>query len=248
MGDFVLIYKDDDSETTTTSTSSSSDERAPILAVDLDETIIQSDTEELIPGARDALLALQKLGWKIIIWTCRGDIDGRVPEILARHGIPYDAINENLPGVKDKSRKILFDAIVDNKNVDLNDGWESVVGELEHRRKGWQSKGITKVNVCEMNPQTKEIIVIQEWGLNADGCAVLLKGDEDFVEMDLDASPIDGEEFLKELERSVNNTYLFAEVARGKEFLFAPRERMRTNFGSDAPRYSAIFEAVEGKK
>ena len=144
--------------TSSTSTSESTEgERAPILAVDLDETIIQSDTEELVPGARDALLALRKLGWKIIIWTCRGDIETHVPEILKRHSIPFDAINENLPGLKDKSRKITFDAIVDNKNVDLEDGWEKVVEELETRRKGWRDRGITKV----YNPATRSTQTLQ---------------------------------------------------------------------------------------
>lgn len=235
-------------ETTTTDTTTTSSEgRSPVLAVDLDETVIQSDTEELIPGARDALLALRKLGWKIIIWTARGDVDTHVPEILERHGIPYDAINANLPGIDDKSRKIHFDAVVDNKNVDLNDGWESVVEELEHRREGWKDKGITKATVFRVDPTTGESSILAEWGLNTDGCAVLLKGDEDLVDFEFDASPEDGEEFLKEVERSVNNTYLFAEVARGKQFLFGPKEPMQTNFGSDADLYSRIFEGVDGK-
>lgn len=148
-------------ESTTSTSSSSSEERAPILAVDLDETVIQSDTEELIPGAKDALIALKKLGWKIIIWTARGDAAKFVPEVLRRHGIPYDAVNENLPGIKDKSRKIVFDAIVDNKNVDFGEGWESIIRELEKRRKGWQHKGITKI----FDPSSKserEVILDKE--------------------------------------------------------------------------------------
>jgi hypothetical protein len=233
-------------DSTTTTTSTSSDGRPPVLAVDLDETIIQSDTEEEIPGARDALLALRKLGWKIIIWTARGDVDTHVPEILERHGIPFDAINENLPGMSNNSRKVHFDAVVDNKNVDFHDGWEAVVEELEHRRKGWKDKSVTKATIFHVDPVSGETEALQEWGLDKDGCAVLLKGDASVVEFDMDASPEDGEEFLKELERSVNNTYLFAEVARGKEFLFAPRERVRTNFGSDKNHYSRIFEGING--
>ena len=237
---------EEETTTTDTTTTSSSEGRDPVLAVDLDETIIQSDTEELIPGARDALLALRKLGWKIIIWTARGDVDTHVPEILERHDIPYDAINDNLPGVSNKSRKIHFDAVVDNKNVDFNDGWEAIVEELEHRRKGWQDKGITKATIFHVDPMSGEAEAIQEWGLK-DGCAVLLKGDASVVEFDIDASPEDGEEFLKELERSVNNTYLFAEVARGKQFMFAPKTPAKTNFGSDRTLYSRIFEGIDGK-
>jgi hypothetical protein len=231
--------------TTTDTTTSSSDDRAPVLAVDLDETIIQSDTEELIPGARDALLALRKLGWKIIIWTARGDTDTHVPEILDRHDIPYDAINENLPGIGDKSRKIHFDAIVDNKNVDLNDGWEAAVEELEHRRKGWKDKGITKATVYRVDPVSGETEVVQEWGLKG-GCAVLLKGDESVVDYEMDASPEEGEEFLKEIGRSVNSTYLFADVARGQQFLFGPKKKLKTPFDSENPAYARIFEGIEG--
>lgn len=232
--------------TTTDTTTSSSDERAPVLAVDLDETIIQSDTEELVPGARDALLALRKLGWKIIIWTARGDVDTHVPEILERHGIPYDAVNSNLPGVGDKSRKIHFDAVVDNKNVDLNDGWEAAVEELEHRRKGWRDKGVTKASVFQVDPVTGKTEVVQEWGLSEDGCAVLLKGDEDVVEFSFDASLEDGEEFLKAIGRSVNSTYLFAEVARGQQFLFGPKDKLETPFDSENPAYVRIFEGLKG--
>jgi len=132
-------------EESTTTTTTTDEPRSPILAVDLDETIIQSDTEELVPGAKVALIALKKLGWNIIIWTARGDAEKFVPEVLGRYGIPFDAVNANLPDMKDKSRKIVFDAVVDNKNVDFGDGWESVVRELEKRRKGWKHKGVTKI-------------------------------------------------------------------------------------------------------
>ena len=156
---------DDTTTDSTTSTSeSSSDPRDPILAIDLDETIIQPDTEELIPGAKDAIIKLKQLGWKIIIWTARGDSETFVPKVLSRHGIPYDAVNENLPGVKDKSRKIKFDAIVDNKNVDFSIGWDKIVFELEKRRLGWKDKGMTKMfdpvskleKEIELSPELEE--------------------------------------------------------------------------------------------
>ena len=192
-----------------------SDSRPPILAVDLDGTIINEKTEELIPGAKDALLGLRKKGWKIIVWTARGDAETYVPKLLERLGVPYDAVNDNLPGIGDKSRKIYFDAVVDNKNVDFHDGWESVARQLEDRRVGWQNKGITKVNVCQMNPITGDAQVVQTWGLDKDGRAVMLKSTAsvDF-EKSLDSegtAPEHGEEFLKSLLRTVNGTYVWAE-------------------------------------
>ena len=98
-----------DEETTTTEETTSTETRPPILAVDLDGTIIDEDTEELIPGALDALRKLQKIGWKIVIWTARGDAPDYVPKLVKRLGIPCDDINENIKGLADKSRKIYFD-------------------------------------------------------------------------------------------------------------------------------------------
>lgn len=197
------ILKQDDDDTTTSS--SSSEPRPPILAVDLDETIIQSDTEELVPGAKEALQYLKDNGWLIVIWTCRGDIDTHVPQILKRHGIPYDAINTNVLGIKDKSRKISFDAIVDNKNVDFGDGWESIVRELEKRRAGWQRKDITKAFVYRLNPTDSTESIIQEWALNSAGEAVLTKGE--FEEFEYEESPCNGKAFLKSLENAVGGVY-----------------------------------------
>ena len=194
----------DESDTT----DSSSEARPPILAVDMDETIIQSDTEELIPGARDALLALRELGWKIIVWTCRGDISGHTREILERHDIPYDAINENLKGLKHESRKIIFDAVVDNKNVDFGNGWESIVRELETRREGWRSKGITKAIITKINPETKQSEIVHIWKLQKNGGVILEKGSIDDLEIDVDVSPKDGLLFLKALEESYNTSFL----------------------------------------
>ena len=233
---------EEETTTTTTTSSSSSDDRPPILAVDMDETIIQSDTEELIPGVEAALKKLHDDGWKIIIWTCRGDAEEFVPRVLGRYGIPYDAINSNLPGIKDKSRKIIFDAIVDNKNVDFGDGWEAVVEELEIRRKGWQSQGITKATIYSIDPRTGSEEIVQEWSLDSAGHAVLSEGDLESLELELDTCPEDGEEFLKAISRSVNNTYLFSSVARGEAFLFAPKKPAKTAFGDNL--YSEIFEAI----
>ena len=202
----------EDSTTESTTTTSTSEPRAPILAVDMDETIIQSDTEELVPGARDALLALRELGWKIIIWTCRGDADKHTKEILDRLGIPYDAVNDNLPGVHGHSRKIMFDAVVDNKNVDLSDGWEKVVRELEKRRRGWQDLGITKATVFRIDPDTGTAQEVQRWALK-NGRAILVKGDPaELCEFDLLARPENGVEFLKSLQECVNGTYSHVET------------------------------------
>jgi hypothetical protein len=200
------------SDTTTTTDSTSESARPPVLAVDLDGTVIDPETEELIPGAKDALLMLHKLGWKIVIWTARGNAAEYVPHIMNRHGLPYDAVNENLEGDDDKSRKIQFDAVVDNKNIDLADGWEEAVRELEHRRKGWRHQKVTKVQVMQLDPMTGEASVEQIWGLNEKGHAVLLGGaflEKGIVEI---AVPVEnGKDFLAELLKT-NGTFVWAEA------------------------------------
>jgi len=187
-----------------------SDARAPILAVDMDETIIMPDTEEIVPGAKEALLALRKLGWKIIIWTCRQKADKSVPPILSRYGIPYDAINENLPEADGDSRKIIFDAVVDNKNVDLTKGWQHVVKELQLRRKGWQKRGLTKATIYGLDTVTGESRVLSEYTLDSKGRAVLSKGID--LELDTEVSQDQGQEFLNSLAKTLNTSYTWTEV------------------------------------
>lgn len=187
------------------------DERPPILAVDLDGTIIDEKTEELIPGAKDALVKLHENGWKIVIWTARGDAETYVPKVLSRHGIPYDAVNSNLPGIEDKSRKIYFDAIVDNKNVDFGQDWESVVGDLEHRRDGWKNVGVTKANIYQVDPVDGKTAVVQKWELDGKGRAVLVA--KDGSEVVKDRVVEDGRGFLRSLVEENYGTYRWAELA-----------------------------------
>jgi hypothetical protein len=176
--------------------------------------VIDPETEELIPGAKDALRALHKLGWKIVIWTARGDAEEFVHHIMNRHGLPYDAVNENADGGEGKSRKIYFDAVVDNKNIDLSDGWEEAVRELEHRRKGWKHQKITKVRVMRLDPLTGEASVEQLWGLDEKGRAVLVSGGELLEKGIFEiAAPVEnGKDFLAEMLKTVNDTFFWAEA------------------------------------
>lgn len=193
--------------------------RPPVLAVDLDGTIINPHTEELIPGARESLIRLKKDGWKIVIWTARDDAHEYVPEILQRLGVPFDAVNDNVGEVASKSRKIFFDAIVDDKNVSFDNGWDGVVRDLEDRRKDWQHAGITKegmkVRILRMDPMTGDVREERVYGLDKSGKAILLEGVEnpDSVEKELVAGGATnkGAEFLQTLLDSVNTSFVWAE-------------------------------------
>jgi nitrogen fixation protein len=187
------------------------------VAVDLDETIINSRNETLIPGALDALLSLKKDGWKIVIWTARADSQTHVPEILKRLGIPYDTINEDVDGVTDRSRKIFFDAVVDDKNVNLKDGWDSVLEDLAKRREGLRNDGVTKsaekVSIIRMSPVTGDTHTQCVFGLDKSGKAVLLEGGLGSIEKEMigNISPDSGAEFLKAIMENVNTSFFWAE-------------------------------------
>jgi len=105
--------------------------------------------------------------------------------------------------------------------------------------------GNVVMTVYEQNPRTRDCVIVQEWAVK-DGKAVLLRGraDEDWMDgIDLKAP---AGEVLEKVHRSVNNTYLFAEVARGQQFLFSPRDRLRTKLDAEDAAYAAIFEGVVG--
>lgn len=49
------------------------DAREPTVGVDYDLTLVDGDGKPL-PGAKAAMDALKKTGWKIIVWTARTDL------------------------------------------------------------------------------------------------------------------------------------------------------------------------------
>lgn len=112
----------------------------PTVAVDYDLTLIDED-EEVLPGAKAALAHLQQNGWRVIIWTGNHDLK-RVRQVLQRHGVPFDYINENPESdAHQKVRKIHFHATVDDRAIQFRGNWPEVVAELEHRRTQWGAGG-----------------------------------------------------------------------------------------------------------
>lgn len=96
-----------------------------IIAVDFDGTLCSDRFPEIgIPNYRmlNFLRHLQKdNGDKIILWTCR---NGKTLEEAVRwckkHGdIEFDAVNENLPEIREKwggdTRKVYADIYIDDK-------------------------------------------------------------------------------------------------------------------------------------
>jgi len=100
-------------------------DRARIIAVDFDGCLCENawpDIGEAKQDVIDALLLRQKVGAKIILWTCRvGERLDAAVRWCADHGITFDAINENLPvnivAFGNDCRKVYADEYWDDKAV-----------------------------------------------------------------------------------------------------------------------------------
>ena len=115
-----------------------------IYAVDFDGTIVEDKFPEIgsaIATVQNYIRAHQAQGDKFILWTCRTDSHLQAAiEYCKSIGIEFDAINENLPWVKETyggdPRKIFADFYIDDKNtVIVNDLGQSLttlrlVGEV----------------------------------------------------------------------------------------------------------------------
>lgn len=112
------------------------------IAVDFDNTIADTDfpkIKSIKPGAREALALFRKLGFKVIIWSCRTchwdyDVYGgdreqptlereRVKDMIAfldAEGVEYDEIDDGSKG------KPGADYYIDDKGVRFVDNWQEI--------------------------------------------------------------------------------------------------------------------------
>lgn len=117
------------------------EDQTPTVAVDLDGTIAKPYEEYeagVIPepreGAVDAIRTLHDEGYKVIINTCRGDVEA-ISNYLDDHDIPYDHINENPDQPADTSDKVLADVYVDDRSIDGSAEWSSILDQVRDRTK-----------------------------------------------------------------------------------------------------------------
>lgn len=101
------------------------------LAVDFDGTIVTDKFPEIGEPNWEFIEWLKKCkdnGCRLILWTCRNNTSPTCPGVLDNAvefcnsiGLEFDAINENLPEVKEKwggdTRKVLADYYLDDKSV-----------------------------------------------------------------------------------------------------------------------------------
>ena len=116
-----------------------------IIAIDFDGTIAEHGEHEWdvgpeIPGALDTICLLREAGHTLILWTCRGDVQGEehawlqvAIDWLKERGIVFDKVNENVHsligdprGVGYWPRKVFAHTYIDDKAVGGFVGWEAV--------------------------------------------------------------------------------------------------------------------------
>jgi hypothetical protein len=108
-----------------------SEKRSFTIAVDADGTLFTDAFPEIgepnFPLI-DWLIAQRKRGAKLILWTCRGQYNGRnvLSEAITwckEFGLSFDAVNEDTDEVKasefgrGKSRKIYADIFIDDRSI-----------------------------------------------------------------------------------------------------------------------------------
>jgi len=111
--------------------------RTKYVCVDLDGTIAQykgwlDETHfgEPIPGAKEALERIRVEGWKIIIFTTRGNRE-LIKAYLEKHAIPFDHINENPNQPPGTSKgKPVATAYVDDRGIQFNGDWARTTEEI----------------------------------------------------------------------------------------------------------------------
>ena len=107
------------------------------ICIDLDGTLAGYDGWKgadhfgaPLPGAREALAGLRARGWRIIIFTTRGDRE-KVGAYLRRHGLMFDYINEHpdQPAGTNPGKPFAH-VYVDDRAVTYRGDWAATIDEV----------------------------------------------------------------------------------------------------------------------
>lgn len=120
----------------------------PTVAIDFDGTLCDHEYPaigKIKPGAREALEAIRKSGYRIIIWSCRTcnwatdvfGVDENSSTLERKHvqamiawlkdnQIPYDEIDDGTKG------KPMADIYIDDKAIRFRDNWDEIKSAFEH--------------------------------------------------------------------------------------------------------------------
>lgn len=101
---------------------------APIIAIDFDGTIVEHEFPRIGKLNYKADYIIKKLksrGCRLILWTCRsGEYLDEAIEFCSKHGIEFDAINDNIPELSFRPwPKVYADIYIDDRQGNGFTGW-----------------------------------------------------------------------------------------------------------------------------
>ena len=107
------------------------------IAIDFDGTIVENIYPKMGKPKLFAFEILQKLkdsGYRLILWTCRSgkELEEAV-EFCRNKGLEFYAVNSSYDGEDidmNKSRKIIADIFIDDRNIGGFPGWGEVYATL----------------------------------------------------------------------------------------------------------------------
>jgi hypothetical protein len=107
--------------------------------------------EEPVDGVAEALTILRNAGNKILVNTCRKELDD-VAQYMNKHNIPYDFLGNNPDNVtKDLSpAKQLADIYVDDRGICFEGNWSIEFIEKILNFKPWGKKEVKVGEFCEL--------------------------------------------------------------------------------------------------
>jgi len=126
----------------------SSADKPITIAVDLDGTLAEPyesyNPDKIEPpreGAREAMEWFKEQGYRVIIFTVRGDNE-LVENWLEEHEIPYDHINENPDQPEGASGKVIADYYIDDRAIQAQQSWPDIIEELQQRLEHEDEEGV----------------------------------------------------------------------------------------------------------
>ncbi|MCK9154743.1 MAG: hypothetical protein M0P12_01365 [Paludibacteraceae bacterium] len=110
-----------------------------VIAIDFDGTITKSGCGKLLvfrPGGKEAICDLYRLGFELILWTCRyGKCLEEAITFLKENGILhcFKGINTNSEQISENydPRKIVADIYIDDRNVGGLMSWHEILKKIK---------------------------------------------------------------------------------------------------------------------
>lgn len=120
-----------------------------VVAIDFDATISKYRGWQGKPtfpepedGCRQELAKLRERGYRIIVFTTRGDLES-VEKYMSQHNLPYDSVNKNMPTVPPdvNDQKVMADVYIDDRNINYGGRWKGMADRVDAFQVHWRSPG-----------------------------------------------------------------------------------------------------------